>query len=297
MSLLHFILSYIFFFFFLQTAITCQETCLSLQCNVGEPSISFPFRIKDRHGEQCAYPGFNIVCDSLRKTVLELPSTHGLGKFYVRDISYFTKQIRLYDPQNCLPQRYLDLQSKQFDISPFEAFASHTYSFFDCPPSIRTDFTAALTLGLYTFPATCVHNLWPLYITPYSSSDPIQVSTNQFLKDYVCLLRASVLIPIPLSAAYIYTYNVATDDLYLTWTEPQKRSDKGTQVNNGNNGISQGNQEKSGKFDLKIAGIVIAVIITIIVFFVCGRRAAIRTGGCFARLCCLPEIPIPPAVY
>ncbi|KAI3903934.1 hypothetical protein MKW92_047377, partial [Papaver armeniacum] len=223
MSLLYFIrLSYIIYFFVLLKTITstCQETCSSVQCNVDQPKISFPFGIKDRQSEQCAYPGFNLACDSSKKTVLELPST--LGKFYVRDISYFTKEIRLYDPENCLPQRYL--QIKQTNISPFRAFASHTYNFFDCPPSIRTDFTAALTLGLYTFPATCVNNRWPLYITPYSSSDPTEIRVNQFLKDYGCLLRSTVLIPIPLSAVYIYSYNVATDDLYLTWTEPQKHT-------------------------------------------------------------------------
>ncbi|KAI3935139.1 hypothetical protein MKX01_031406 [Papaver californicum] len=279
MSLLDFILSYIILFFILLTTITCQETCSSVQCDVDQPKISFPFGIKELHqGEQCAYPGFNLACNILKKTVLELPSA--LGKFYVRDINYVKKEIRLYDQLKCIPQRYLD--SGETNISPFRGFASHTYRFYDCPVSIQTNAAASQTLALYTFSATCISNLWPPIITPYSSSDPTQVRVNKFLTDYGCSLKASILIPIPPSAVNIYSYNVATDDLYLTWTDPEKHVNNGTSPGKG-----EKKEEKTEDIVAKAVGITVGgILLTSIVYCLWGRQEAWKTGTCYARVCC-----------
>ncbi|XP_026429167.1 putative RING-H2 finger protein ATL21A [Papaver somniferum] len=233
MSLLHFIIPYIILFFFSLTKISCQETCSSIQCDVDQPKISFPFGIKElQKDKQCGYPGFNLECNYYTKeTLLKLPST--LGKLYVKDINYTKKEIRLYGgTYGCLPQRYME--SGGIDISPFRGFASHTYRFYDCPLSIKSDSTASETLAFYAFAATCITAFWDAFVTPYSSTDPTQVRVNQFLIDYGCLLKASVSVPIPsrivsndssLSKKQnvsIYSYNLVTDDLYLTWTDPPK---------------------------------------------------------------------------
>ncbi|KAI3903933.1 hypothetical protein MKW92_047376, partial [Papaver armeniacum] len=221
MSLLDFVITNIIFFFVLLTTISCQETCSSVQCDVDQPKISFPFGIKELQSNKlCAYPGFNLECSIWKKTILVLPP--GLGRLTVRDINYITKEMRLYDAYNCLPKRYME--SGGTNISPFRGFASHTYRFYDdCPSSMYTNVTSSQTLALHTFSATCINYMRPPFITPYSSSDPTQVRVNQLLIDSGCSLKASVLVPIPSSAAAsIYSYNVVTYDLYLTWTDPQK---------------------------------------------------------------------------
>ncbi|KAI3915399.1 hypothetical protein MKW98_022357 [Papaver atlanticum] len=225
MSLLKFILSYFFIFLLLLKMITSQETCSTSQCSANEPKIDVPFGVKDRQGDKCAYQGFTITCNSLGKTVLKLPNA---GDFFVETVSYGTKEIKLSDPLNCLPYRYLQSSASLTNLSPFMGFSYHSYAFYECPQFIINDPVLYTVLSQYAFTVSCysLSNGALLITTPASSTDSFQMNTNQGFIDYGCRLKDSVSIPIPARAAVdIYSYNVVKDYLYLTWTEPRNHDD------------------------------------------------------------------------
>ncbi|KAI3862495.1 hypothetical protein MKX03_011583 [Papaver bracteatum] len=45
-----------------------------------EPVISYPFRIKGLQDKRCGYPGFDLTCDTMNRTVLDLPFS---GRFFL----------------------------------------------------------------------------------------------------------------------------------------------------------------------------------------------------------------------
>lgn len=84
-------------------------------------SIRFPF---------CGHAGFNIHCNNLNKTVLELPMS---GTFLVENINYKKQQIYLSDPDNCLVKRLLTLNTSG---TPFSYGFSVYYTFLTCPNEV-----------------------------------------------------------------------------------------------------------------------------------------------------------------
>ncbi|XP_021729159.1 putative RING-H2 finger protein ATL21A [Chenopodium quinoa] len=92
-------------------------------------SIQFPFNLIDgKVSCTCGSPGFDMYCDNkLGGPLLELPNA---GNFTVDYIIYPTREIKLSDPNNCLPQKLLSLD---LTTSPFrpESLVSK-YQVYNC---------------------------------------------------------------------------------------------------------------------------------------------------------------------
>ncbi|KAL5568340.1 hypothetical protein UlMin_024915 [Ulmus minor] len=111
---------------FSQIALSSDELCTKAICSAREPEIRFPFQIKKSQPELCGYPGFDLSCDKSSQTLLNLPNS---GDFTVQGIDYSTQEIWINDPNNCLPNRILNLN---FSNSPFFGVFNQDFSFFNC---------------------------------------------------------------------------------------------------------------------------------------------------------------------
>ncbi|AAG26956.1 RING zinc finger protein, putative [Arabidopsis thaliana] len=74
--------------------------------------------------------GFNLHCNNLDKTVLELPMS---GTFLVDEINYQKQQISISDPENCMVKRLLTFNTSG---SPFSYGFSFYYTFLTCPNEV-----------------------------------------------------------------------------------------------------------------------------------------------------------------
>ncbi|KAI3907047.1 hypothetical protein MKX01_027948 [Papaver californicum] len=257
--------SYFFFFLIILQMITSQENCPSTRCSNVGPEIAYPFVAKDRQGEGCGYPGFNLTCNTLDKTVLKLPDS---GEFL----------IRVYDQDDCLARRF-QLQNLDINLSPFKAFAYQSYNFFNCPPSITSLNKSALPRHEGVLGIQCLSSPTNIVVVTLTSASVSGSNMSQVLLSRGCVIIAPVTIPIPFSAINdIYSYDFTKDDLYLTWAEPTK-STAGNKTEF--SVVSEDKPErKESAFNWKklvtiITPILIAVsIITSIVFFVVRRRSA-----------------------
>ncbi|KAI3831817.1 hypothetical protein MKW92_000510 [Papaver armeniacum] len=200
--------------------VTSQKSCASVQCSVpgNEPEITYPFGNKDLQGIGCGSPGFDITCDIHDHTVLKLPQS---GEFLVRKIDYAKKEIRLYDQKDCLARR-LQRQTLSMDLSPFKAYAHKKYHFFNCPTSVTKSNPDISTIAIIP----CMSNANTTELVTVSLGGDVDSYTAKVLIAGGCQIRASVTIPIPFTAiAKISSYDFRTDDLYLTWVEPEKSED------------------------------------------------------------------------
>lgn len=129
MSLLFF-----YFFAFLSPLLFAgAEFCAPTRCRKGGPLIQYPFRIADRHPQNCAYPGLDVRCSGDGDTLLDLPLSISLS---VRRIDYRSQTIQLSDPGKCLPQK---LQNLNLSSSPFRFVDGDLgdYVLFNCSVSKR----------------------------------------------------------------------------------------------------------------------------------------------------------------
>ncbi|MCL7027085.1 hypothetical protein MKW94_010245 [Papaver nudicaule] len=137
------VLIFLFFFPFLcfPCLIASIENCQDQQCSKDEPAVTFPFRLKGRHGEHCGYQGFDLSCNTLNKTVLELPFS---GVFVVQSIYHNStaNEIQLRDPDNCLPRRLLN--KLNLSGTPFFGMSYKNYSFFNCSSDITFNFSRSM---------------------------------------------------------------------------------------------------------------------------------------------------------
>ncbi|VVB03509.1 unnamed protein product [Arabis nemorensis] len=92
-----------------------------IRCGPLEVPIRFPF---------CDHAGFNLHCNDLNKTVLELPMS---GTFLVQDIDYINQQIYIKDPENCWPKR---LSTFNISGSPFFHRYDMFYTLLACPNEV-----------------------------------------------------------------------------------------------------------------------------------------------------------------
>ena len=105
-----------------------DDGCKEARCGVGEPTIQFPFWLKDQQPEHCGFPGFELSCTEDNQTMLELPHS---GKFYVVSISYADQKIDLYDPDGWIDPRQLRIPD--LTSSPFDFYHDmYNYTFFNC---------------------------------------------------------------------------------------------------------------------------------------------------------------------
>lgn len=92
-------------------------------CSEQGPLIRFPFRLKDQP-DHCGYPGFELSCTEKKQTVLDLPYS---VKLLVKKIDYTTQEIRVQDPDNCLPRQ---LQNLDLAGSPFQFELENSWDYF-----------------------------------------------------------------------------------------------------------------------------------------------------------------------
>ncbi|XP_050278583.1 rust resistance kinase Lr10-like [Quercus robur] len=105
-----------------------DDGCKEARCGDGEPTIQFPFWLKDQQPEHCGYPGFELSCTEDKHTILELPHS---WKLYVKNINYTQQRIDLYDADGCNAPRL----GPNLTASPFEFYDymyKYNYTFFNC---------------------------------------------------------------------------------------------------------------------------------------------------------------------
>ncbi|RZC91381.1 hypothetical protein C5167_027443 [Papaver somniferum] len=195
---------FLFSFLYFPNFIASAKNCRNNQCSNYEPVISYPFRIKGLQDERCGFPGFDLTCDNMTRTVLEFPFS---GRFIVNKINYDSiyNEIQLQDPDNCLARRFLN----QFNPSgtPFNVIRFKSYSFFNCSSNVSESILS------YSTSISCLSSsTHKVFATPQASRDSSWLSLK-------CSLIDTIKVPINRRAySDIYTdrfpYEIV---LHLTW--------------------------------------------------------------------------------
>ncbi|KAI3862490.1 hypothetical protein MKX03_011578 [Papaver bracteatum] len=195
---------FLFSFLFFPNFIASAKNSGNNQCSKYEPVISYPFRIKGLQDKRCGFPGFDLTCDNMNRTVLEFPFS---GRFFVNKINYDStyNEIQLQDPDNCLARRFLD----QINPSgtPFIAIRFKSYSFFNCSSNVSEP------ILYYSTSISCLSSsTHKVFATPQASRDSSWLSLKCSLID---------IIQVPVNRAYSgintadrFPYGVV---LHLTW--------------------------------------------------------------------------------
>ncbi|KAI3903916.1 hypothetical protein MKW92_047359 [Papaver armeniacum] len=214
MSSFNFLVS--FFLVFFPVSVTCQTLayCRYPQsCGAGEPQIRFPFALDGRQSKACGDSGFDLSCNSSNKTVMQLPYS---GQFFVQDINYTSREMKIYDPDNCLPRRLLNLRLPQ--SVPYKLGGlNQDYTFLNCSSS-SVDLTnisslyspiGCMSSSTHTILVTDVSNL----NVPFNSS---------------CKLIVTVSAPL-VRTVDGFSYKIS-DVLLLTWQMLPVKPPLGTKV-------------------------------------------------------------------
>ncbi|RDX99910.1 Rust resistance kinase Lr10, partial [Mucuna pruriens] len=108
-----------------------HKECGESSC--GSLAIRFPFQLVKGMKDGCGSPGFCLYCTQNNDTMLVLPTI----ELHVTYINYERQLIFLEDPENCLPKKFLKLNS--FTLPPYLFYSSdegpeiNNLSYFDCP--------------------------------------------------------------------------------------------------------------------------------------------------------------------
>ena len=148
-----------------------QNGCADiLKCGEDGPDIRFPFRLKDRHPDNCSYPGFYLSCNEKNDTVLQLTNS---VKASVNYIDYKSQLIQVSDPDNCLKIRNLSLSSSHFQFINEQDLCN--FSLFKCTAGVscyRTWKVDCLTSPGY--------QVCPLYSDDDMGDSPILPCTKMY---------------------------------------------------------------------------------------------------------------------
>ncbi|KAL5148591.1 Rust resistance kinase Lr10 [Glycine soja] len=112
----------------------CQNKCnKELSCGPDEPLIRFPFQLVKGMKDECANPGFCLYCTQKNETMVVLSTI----EFHVLFINYKRNYFRLRDPENCLPNKFLQinnffLQHNQLELGFPGHEGTNNLSFFNC---------------------------------------------------------------------------------------------------------------------------------------------------------------------
>ncbi|KAE9605737.1 putative chromatin regulator PHD family [Lupinus albus] len=185
----------IFFPLFIFPVIYASHNCSSSVCGDKGVLTRFPFQLEGDQNPYCGYPGFELSCTNDSKTVLKLPY---LEEFYVRNINYVKQQIQVYDPDNCLPKRILNLN---FSGSPFTTIFHRNYSFLSCPYQ---------NAGSKFIPIECLSNS-----THFISAIPSANLADSLPES--CYVSSSHSVPVARSG-------LLDETLTLTWDKPDCRN-------------------------------------------------------------------------
>ncbi|KAI3862483.1 hypothetical protein MKX03_011571 [Papaver bracteatum] len=175
------------------------ENCQDHQCSKDEPAVVFPFRLKGHQGEKCGYPGFDLSCNELNRTVLKLPFS---GVFLVQSIYHNStaNEIKLRDPGNCLPRRLLN--NLNLSGSPFYSISYKNYSFYNC--SSENVFNSTRSMANISCLSSSTHR-----VIATSATNSNSLRTN-------CGLIG--IIPVP-ESSFNRSYGLG-NDLHLSWRTP-----------------------------------------------------------------------------
>ena len=179
--------------------INAAADCSISTCSIGDVPVRFPFRIEGQQPRNCGYPGFDLSCNNQSSTVLKLPHS---GDFLVRDINYLTQQIQLYDSDNCLAKRLLQLN---LSGSPFLGFFHQNYTFLSCPTQlVKSRFTTINCLSNSTISVLATSSL--NLVNEMSSSC-----------DVISTLKIPVSWPVKYNEGFT---SDLSENLLLTWFSP-----------------------------------------------------------------------------
>ncbi|KAM7465708.1 hypothetical protein LguiB_013270 [Lonicera macranthoides] len=108
-----------------------NDGCKITKCGENGPPIRFPFQLTPNQPKHCGYPGFELSCNHMKQTVLELPVAL---EVVVDKIDYISQSIYVHDLHNCLPA-----QVSRFNrsASPFNFTNSYGIALFNCSPAER----------------------------------------------------------------------------------------------------------------------------------------------------------------
>lgn len=102
-------------FLYITNTTHASGQCNTTQCEKSFVTIEFPFYLKNTQPESCGIPGFELQCNK-STTIFNLPIA---GNFTVNDINYHSREIKLSDPNNCLPKKLLSLDLNNITKTPF----------------------------------------------------------------------------------------------------------------------------------------------------------------------------------
>ncbi|KAL9385313.1 hypothetical protein Peur_022323 [Populus x canadensis] len=173
--------------------------CSISACGIDDVPVRFPFRLQGNQPRNCGYPGFDLSCNNRWTTVLKLPHS---GDFLVRGIDYRTQQIQLYDKDNCLPKRLLQLN---LSGSPFAAVFHQNYTFLSCPTQL-------------------VMSRFPIIDCLSNSTISVLATSSTFLVTLLsslCDVISTLLIPASWPVQHYEGFSSKlSEDLLLTWFSP-----------------------------------------------------------------------------
>ncbi|KAJ7961569.1 Receptor-like kinase [Quillaja saponaria] len=182
-----------------------QYKCRESMC--GNISIRFPFQIKGSNPDQdhCGYPypGFYLSCTRQNETVFELPASSSsshvdIAKFFITSVDYQSQEIRLRDPENCVPRQFLKLFNSSI-ITPFQFLPAG-------PPDYNSNVSflnCSRQNGLDKFFSNC----------------PIQVVSS--LADLILYAKTMDFVCTKILDIYLGSHGFdLQNDLFLRWLKP-----------------------------------------------------------------------------
>ncbi|KAM7465741.1 hypothetical protein LguiB_013303 [Lonicera macranthoides] len=109
-----------------------NDGCKITKCGENGPPIRFPFQLRPNQPKHCGYPGFELSCNHMKQTVLELPVAL---EVVVDKIDYISQSIYVHDPHNCFPAQAPRLN---LSASPFNFLRLPVQiALFNCSPAER----------------------------------------------------------------------------------------------------------------------------------------------------------------
>ncbi|XP_047338685.1 RING-H2 finger protein ATL22-like [Impatiens glandulifera] len=198
-----FSLIFIFFIFFslqLQFSSSATNTCSSSSFSIGN-QIRFPFRLNSV-SSRCGYPGFNLSIKN-DSPIINLPFS---GEFTVETIDYTSQTISINDPDNCLPNRFLN-----FNLSgtPFQPVNSRRFTFFNCSsvPSIASFMKISCLSGF---------NFSVIVVDDENDDEKLTMADS-------CKFISTVSVPIRFWRLQYGSLEFIREDLIMKWKNPDCR--------------------------------------------------------------------------
>ena len=184
-----------FLVLFIFEVVAGENKCKGSRCGENGPPIRFPFGLKGSN-DRCGFPGFELSCNGTH-TVIEFPES---VNFFVSKINYKSREIDVYDPNNCLVGQLLKIHG--FSNSPFYYVNRKTqdYSFFNCSSTSEDS----------------------RYISCLSGPDYQILGVQSYKRIYNLPLNCTRMYDTPMPTTMYYNISSYNDknNLRLNWLEP-----------------------------------------------------------------------------